>query len=320
MNIVLPSLIQGPCYLAHGGVVVYFKNGIQLADDVVSWTPENDGGKMGKRHKARSYKISGTPVGMLTAGFLNYAYAAIMSPSTTIGRSIITGAAVIYSVVENMTYSFNKAGLFSVPNLFAGPTGTLFEAMSWIAIGDVTKQPADAAFLRTITSGAFTADTSYDETRIISDIYVAALGSRSTPYSAMGSMGGFKLLPTLEVHMEPAGDVGWADCILKDIGMGASFVPSNLTEAQADALLGIEGAAATLPGQEYAKGVSGAKENLVITGTQLGWVFTAKNMGAVSQGRQYVTGPHRHKELVWTNGPTYAAGVRGGYFAFTAGS
>ena len=99
MSVVLPLLIQGQCFLVHGGVTTYFKNGIQVSDDVVSWTPESDGGKMGDRHKARSYKLSGTPVGMLSAGFLNYAYAAHLAPATTIGRSILNGAAVIYSVV-----------------------------------------------------------------------------------------------------------------------------------------------------------------------------------------------------------------------------
>ena len=315
-NVVLPLLIQGQCFLTHGGVTVYFKNGIQVSDDVVSWTPESDGGKMGDRHKARSYKITGTPVGMLTSGFLNYAYAAHLAPATTIGRTIMTGPAVVFSVVENVSYSFNTAGVFKPGNIFAGPTGTLFEAMDWLAMGNVTSQPTSAAFLR--TGGAFVADTSYDETKIISDIYSAALGARATPYNAMGSMAGFKLTFTQEVTMVPAGDVGWADAILKDIGLTASFVPSNLTETQVDALLAIQNTTATLPGQEYAKGVAGTKEDLVITGTQIGWVFTGKFMGAKKQARQYMVGQHRHKEIEFANGPTYTTGVRNPYFAFTA--
>jgi hypothetical protein len=317
-NVVLPLLIQGQCFLIHGGVTTYFKNGIQVSDDVVSWTPESDGGKMGDRHKARSYKLTGTPVGMLTTGFMNYAYAAHLAPSTAIGRSIMNGAAVIYSVVEDVSYSFNTAGVFKPANLFAGPTATVFEAMDWLAMGNVTSQPTSAAFLR--SGGSFTADTTYDETKIVSDIYSAAIGSRTTPYNAMGSMTGFKINFTQEVALVPVGDVGWADAILKDITLTASFVPSNLTEAQVDALLAIQNTTATLPGQEYAKGVSGAKENLVITGTQIGWVFTAMNVGAKKQARQYLVGQHRHKEIEWANGPTYTAGVRNPYFAFTAPS
>ena len=315
-DIILPSLIQGPCYLSHGGVVTYFKNGVQLADDVVSWTPESDGGKMGERHKARSYKLSGTPVGMLTAAALNYYYAALLAPSTKIGRSIITGPAVLYSVVQNASYSFNKAGLSKPPGLFAGPTGTVFEALEYLAIGDVTKQPTNAAFLK--TAGAYVADLSYDETKIVTDIYKAALGGRAAPFDGMGSMAGFKFNFSHEVHLEPAGDVGWADAILKDVGAGASFVPSNLSDAEVDSVLGVQDAAATLPGQEYAKGVAGVKEDLVVTGTQLGWVFKLKKAGAKKQARQFVVGGHRHKELEFVNGPTYTAGVRDPYFAFTA--
>jgi hypothetical protein len=317
-NVVLPLLIQGQCFLIHGGVTTYFKNGIQVRDDVVSWTPESDGGKMGDRHKARSYKLTGTPVGMLTSGFLSYAYAAHLAPSATTGRTIMNGAAVIYSVVEDVSYSFNTAGVFKPANLFAGPTATVFEAMDWLAMGNVTSQPTNAVFLR--SGGSFAADTTYDETTIISDIYSAALGSRTTPFNAMGSMAGFKLNFTQEVTLVPAGDLGWADAILKDIGLTASFVPSNLTEAQVDALLAIQNTTATLPGQEYAKGVSGTKEDLVITGTQIGWVFTGKNMGAKKQARQYLVGQHRHKEIEFTNGPSYSAGVRNPYFAFTAPS
>ena len=316
-DIVLPSLIQGPCYLTHGGVVTYFKNGVQLSDDVVSWTPESDGGKMGERHKARSYKLTGTPVGMLTAALLNYYYAALLAPGTKIGRSIITGAAVLYSVVEDKSYSFNKSGLSKPPGLFAGPTGTVFEALEYLAIGNVAVQPTNAAFLKTIV-GTFVPDTSFDDSKIITDIYKAALGARNAPYNGMGSMTGFKFNFSHEVHMEPAADTGWADVILKDVGAGASFVPSNLTEAEVDALLGVQDATATLPGQEYAKGVAGVKEDLAVTGTQVGWVFKLKKAGAKKQARQYVVGGHRHKELEFVNGPTYTTGVRDPYFAYTA--
>src|ERR1700744_1827826 len=121
-NVSLPTLIQGQCFLTHGGVTVYFKNGIQVSDDVVSWTPESDSGKLGDRHKARSYKITGTPVGMLSSGFLNYAYAAHLSPPPTSGRSVINGQAVIFSVVKNVSSIFETAGVFNPANLFAGPT------------------------------------------------------------------------------------------------------------------------------------------------------------------------------------------------------
>jgi len=318
-NVILPTVIQGECYVLHGGIATYFKKGLTITDDVQSWTPESDKGKLGDRHKSRSYKISGIPVGMLTTGYLDYVYAAHKSPSTKIGRSIITGACVICSIVEAKQYSFNKAGIFMPPNLMAGPNGTAFEQVTYLAIGDVTAQPLNAAFLRTLTS-SLTPDTTFDETKIISDIYKAALGVRTTPFDGIGSLTGFKLPFSHTVKLIESGDVGIADAILTDVGVGASFIPSNLTEAQCDAMLAIQDTTATLPGQEYGKGVSGTKEDLVITGTQIGWVFTLKNAGAKKQDRQYLVGEHRHKEIQFVNAPITTTGLRAAYFAYTAPS
>jgi len=318
-NVILPTLIQGPCYLVHGGIATYFKNGLQVSDEVQSWTPDSDFGKLGERHKSRTYKLSGVPVGMLTTGYLDYVYAAHKAPATKIGHSIITGAAVICSLAESKTYSFNKAGIFTPPNLMAGPSGTIFEQITYLAIGDVSVQPTNAAFLKTITD-SLTPDTTFDETKIVSDIYKGALGSRTSPFDGIGSMTGFKFNFSHDVKLIETGDVGIGDAILKDCGAGASFIPSNLTEANCDSLLGIQDTTAVLPGQEYGKGVSGAKEDLVITGTQVGWVFTLKNAGAKKQDRQYLVGEHRHKELQFVNAPVTAAGVRSAYFAYTAPS
>jgi len=318
-SIVKPTIIQGPCYLLHGGIATYFKKGLQVSDEVQSWTPDSDFGKLGERHKSRVFKISGVPTGMLTSGYLDYVYAAHKSPGTKIGRTIITGAAVICSITESAQYSFNKAGIFTPPNLFAGPTSTAFEQVTYLAIGDLSKTPLDAAFLRTYT-GSLTPDTTFDETKVISDLYSAALGTRTSPYNGMGSLNGFRITFSHDVKMIEAGDVGIGDAILKDCGAGASFIPSNLAESDIDTLLGIEGTAATLPGQEYGKGSGGTKEDLVITGTQLGWAFTLKNAGAKKQDRQYLIGEHRHKELQFVNAPVSASGVRSPYFAYTAPS
>ena len=64
MSIVLPSLIQGQCYLLHGGVVTYFKNGIQLSDDVVSWTPESTA--YGARRHGSNCACPGADLGKLS--------------------------------------------------------------------------------------------------------------------------------------------------------------------------------------------------------------------------------------------------------------
>jgi len=311
-NVILPSIIQGPCYLSHGGVVQYVKKDIQVTDNVESWNPETATGTLGERHKSRSYKLSYTNSGMVTAGLLDYYFAALLD-LTKIGKSIINGAVTIYSLTENKTYAFNAAGLSKPPGLILSPAATAWDSAEITAIGDVSKQPTDAAALRTLAN-TFTADTSYDESKVISDIYKASLGSRATPFDAMGSMDGFKIIPGFSVKNIMAGDVGIADIILMDVTAGASFTPSNLTEANVDTLLSVQGTGAILPGQAYAK----ANEDLVITGTQVGWVFTLKHAGAKKQDRQYLSGDHRHKELTFVNARKYTTGAPGAYLAYTA--
>jgi hypothetical protein len=311
-NVILPSIIQGPCYLAHGGVVQYVKKDIQVSDNVESWNPETATGTLGERHKSRSYKLTYTNNGMISAALLDYYFAALLD-LTKIGKSIINGAATIYSLTENKTYAFNAAGLSKPPNLVLSPAGTVWEAAELTAIGDVTKQPTDAAALRTLTN-TFTADTTFDESKVVTDIYKAALGARTTPYNGMGSIDGFKLNFGFSVKNITAGDVGIADVILMDVTAGAGFTPSNLTEAEIDTLLGVQGAGAILPGQSYAK----ANEDLVITGTQTGWVFTLKHAGAKKQDRQYLAGDHRHKEITFVNSRKYTTGAPGAYLAYTA--
>lgn len=313
-NIVLPLVISGKCYVVVGGVHLYFQKGLTISEDVESWNPASDWGKTGERHKSRALKISGTPVGMLTTGILDYFYAALLSPSTKIGKTIITGAAVVHDLDSNLSYSVNKSGLFTPPTLTCSPLETLFGAATWLGIGDISVQPTNAAFLETL--GTATADTTYDESKIITDIYSAALGARSTPYSAMGSLNGFKFSPSHEVKMFPSADVGWADAKLTDVGLGVSFVPSNLTDAQLNTLRLIQDTGALLPGQQYAK----AGEDLIVTGTQVGWIFNAKQVGLKKIDRDFMIDGHRHKEAQLVNRQKSTTGVVQPLMAYTAPS
>jgi hypothetical protein len=310
-NVVLPTVIQGPAYISEGGLVTYVKKDIALTDQVESWNPESSFGPLGERHKSRKYGLSYTPVGMLRAASLDRFYAAFKTPSV-VGTSAMTGAVVIYSIAENKTYNFAKGGMTKPPSLILKPTGTVYGSMELTCIGDPTLQPTNAAFIKA-ADGTVSADTSFDETKIISDIYSAAIGARSTPYNGMGGMDGFEVNFNLITNEIPASDVGIADIIIGGVGITVSFAPSNLTEAQVDTLCAIQGASAVLPGQAYAK----ANEDLVITGTQGTAVFTFKNMGAKKSDRTYQIGEHRHKGLDFVNGRKWTTGVGQALFSYS---
>jgi hypothetical protein len=323
-TIVLPTIIQGPAYIKHGGVVIYVESDIQVEETVESWTPKTTFGDAGQRHKSRAFKITAKPVGMLTAGLLNYFYAAFLAPQTFVGVSIIPAsnfALTICSLTENKTYGFVSAGIASVPDLNCTPTKTLFGNMSWMAIGAFSTAPTNASFLKAAV-GTITADTTFDASKIKTDIYQGVLGSDASPENSLGGMDGFLFKFGYKTKTIYASDVGIGDVILDADGfnIAAQFAPSNLTEAQVDTLLAYQGTAAILPGQAY--GAGSLAGNLVLTGVTFGWVFQANQVGARSAKRIYKIGEHRFPNgaIEMVNNLTNTTGVPNPLFGFTAGT
>jgi hypothetical protein len=322
--IVTPTVIQGPAYILHGGVVQYVESDIQVEEVVDSWTPKTTFGDAGERHKSRIFKLTYKPVGMLTAALLNYFYEAHLAPQTYVGVSIFPAsnfAVTICSLTENKTYGYVRGGMAAPPDLFCGPTGSLFGSASIWCIGAVATAPTNATFLKAAI-GTITADTSFDMAKIKSDIYQGVLGALSAPYNSLGAMNGFMLKFGFKPKAIPASDVGIADVVLDADGFNltAQFAPSNLTEAQLDTLLGYQGTGVVLPGQAYGSATNSG--DLVLTGYTYGWVFTAKQLGARSVKRIYKIGEHRFPAgaLEMVNSMTNTAGVPNPLFAYTAGT
>lgn len=313
-NVILPTVIQGPAYLLIGGQVIYVEKDIAVNEQAESWNPGSAFGPMGERHKSRKDVLTLKPAGQIKTVHLDYYYAAFLTP-TVIGTTILAGAVAIASVAENKTYTWRRGGMSKPPGLILKPTATAFGGMEVTCIGMNAVQPTGANFWRA-AEAAVAGDTSFEETTVISDIYKAALGSRATPYDGMGGMDGFEVDFGFMCHEVPSSDVGIADIILGGLSTGAKFAPSNLTEAQNDVLLAKQDTTATLPGQAYGR----AAESLVITGTQIGWIFTVKSLGAKSGSRTYQIGEHRFKELNFVNNRTWTTGAPDALFAYTAPS
>lgn len=324
-TIVTPTVIQGPAYILHGGVVQYVEEDIQVEEVIESWTPKTTFGDAGQRHKSRMFKLTYKPVGMLTSGLLNYFYEAHLAPQTYVGASIIPAsnyAVTICSLLENKTYGYVRGGLAAPPDLYPASSKTLFgQAQIW-CIGAAATAPTNTAFLKAAI-GTVTADTSFDASKIKTDIYQGVLGALSSPLNSLGAMDGFAFKFGFKPKTIPNGDVGIADIILEADGLNLTvqFAPSNLTEAQLDTWLNYQGTNAILPGQPYGGSSTGAGD-LVLTGVNFGWVFTAKQVGPRSVKRIYKIGEHRFPNgaLELVNNLTNTAGVPNPLFAFTAGS
>ena len=326
MTLVTPTIIQGPVYLGHGGVVLYFKDGVTIEEQVETWTPESTVADLGERLKSRMFKITGTPVGMITSAILNYFYEAHLAPQTYVGVSIIPAsnyALTLYSVTENKTYGYVRAGLSQPPDFYCGPSQTAFGSASWMAIGAAASAPTITNFLKATAGTIGSADTSFNGAKVESDIYQGVLGTAgSAPYNSLGGMDGFLIKFGFKTKPIPCADTGIGDIILDSKGFNTSvtFAPSNLTEAQVDTLCNYQGTNALLPGQAFGSGYN--QGNLVMTGLTFGWVFTVTQVGAKSAKRIYQIGEHRFPKgaLEFVNALTVTTGVPNPLFSFTAGT
>jgi hypothetical protein len=310
-NVILPTIIQGPAVISHGGAYIYVQKDVDVDEIVESWNPETSEGPMGERYKSRMFRISCTPRGNITEDLLDYYYAAILSPSTTVGRSIISGALVIYSIAEGKTYSYNKAGLSKPPDMMLSPTSQAFGQVQWDAIGDWSKQPTVDAVFKTVATAA-NADTSFEDTDVVTDIYSAAFGARTAPYAAVGALDGFAISFGMSVKTIADANVGIADVVMEGLSMGMSFTPNSLTEAEVDVLLGLQNTGAIIPGQPF------GDEDVVLTGTQSGWVFTLPMTGGKRSPKTYQVGEHRFKAIEFASTRTWTSGVADPLFAYTA--
>ena len=98
---------------------------------------------------------------------------------------------------------------------------------------------------------------------------------------------------------------------LKSVTGTAQFRPANLTEAQLDTLIELQGGSALLPGQAIGDGGN----DLVITSNLL--VATLKMTAAVDYGLLYATGKLRAGEVAFAAATTFTGGMPNPVFTFT---
>lgn len=328
-SIVIPSVIQGPAYIGTGGVIIYVKDRIDVEEIVESWNPPTTFGDAGERHKSRIFRLSFTPVGAFVAAQLNWMYAAHITPASYVGRSIFPAsnfAVTIYSVAENETYGYVRGGIGKPPDLFCGPSATGLGQMELLCIGASATLPTATNFIKQTAASMGSLDTSYNPSKVVTDIYQGVLGSLLSPYNSLGGMDGFMIRFGYKTKNIMASDVGIGDVILdaKGYGIGLDFAPSNLTEAQVDTLIGYQGTNAILPGQAYAgtaAGVGGTAStgNMVLTGVNSGAAFTVGPLGVKTCKRIYQIGEHRFPKgaLSMTNVMSFTTGAPTSLFSFT---
>jgi len=310
---ILPTIIAGPAIVTWNGNSYYSRAGIkaEFKRETFKITTDADG-DIDERMKSQMTEVSFQPAGMCGAAsttmapYFPYAVSAIgksIFGPTNLPLVIVTKFGGTGNAGQTITYP--RGAVTKFPPLRLKATDTLFGDMTFTCLGDPTVQPNGANAWETIASATF-ADTTFDETQITTDLYVAAYGS--SPYNAMGSMAGFEVNLAMATDTINADDFGHVDMILKSLTATAKFAPSNLTQAQMAALLSYQNTGYIFPGQSLAN----AGTDLVIAGAGKGarvLSVTIHKAGPKQGGFMYSTGKHRLAAVEFTSKRTWSGGT-----------
>lgn len=308
----IPTVLRGRCAVAFGSNFFYTKDGVTVSRRKGTFDITTDSeGKIDTRLLNHRVEISFTPCGEIRGIAKYWPHGPSMLETVSIARprqSILSGAVTIWAIDQGVTVAYNKAGITTPPPLILSPTKTAWGPMTITAIGNIaaTSGLLDAAYIKTHATAAFS-DTTFDEDKIYTDIYSAALGTRLAPYTAMGAREGFTITPEVQTFDVEDENVGIADIRLESIGYRVGFAPNNLTEAEVDALLMDQNSDAILPGQSIARGPSSVAENLVITGSHL--VATVNAVGIVSAEHGFGVKRDRNGNIEFVQRMSFTSGA-----------
>jgi len=314
MNPVLPVIVTGPAILIWNGYSYYTKSGITMDFKRETFNVESDtDGRIDERMKSQQTDVTFTPVGMINSLTKYFPYGV-----GNVGSSLF-GASPLPLVIQTkfgggsntgQTITFPKSAVSKTPPLRLHSQDTLFGDMAFTCLGVPTVQQNVATAWSVLVDNAF-ADATFDETKIVTDIYQAAYGS--SPYNAMGSMNGFEMDLGIETENIYADDFGLAEIILKSLIATCRFTPSSLTEAQYRTLLAAQDSTFVFPGQSLSK----SNTNFVVAGTgNNGLTLTATiiNAGPKQGQTMYSTGKHRLGPLEFTSKRTWTGGTPNALF------
>ncbi len=308
----IPLRIHGPAIITFNGVSYYFRAGLKGTIKRTRAKIEVDAfGEIAKVAKDCIVEFSGIPAGEIRAADLSgqMPYAPAM-----VGASIFGSAdtpLVVQTINDGATITWSRGAISKyAPILLSATHGTLYQGeMTFACLMASSFNITSTTAWKNISSNAF-ADTTFDPLKVRMAQYTAAWGS-TPPYNAMISEDGFTLIPSIVTENISVDNYGVIDMVLKSMTGTAQFKPANLTEAQIDALIALQGANAMLPG--YAIGDGG--NDLVISSNLL--VATLKQAAAVDYELMYATGRLRAGEVAFGAATTFTNGVPNPLFTFT---
>jgi len=308
----IPLRIHGPAIIGFSGVSYYFKSGLKGSIRRSRAKIEVDAfGQIAEVARDCVVEFTGTPAGEIRAadiaGQMPYATSAV--GASIFGTS--DAPLVIQTINDGAAITWERGAISKyAPMLLSATQGTIYKGeMTFACMLASEFDPTGASAWKSTASAAFT-DTTFDPSKVRMSQYVAAWGS-TAPYNAMISQDGFILTPAISTENIAVDNYGIIDIVLRSVTGAAQFKPANLTEAQIDSLIELQGSGAWLPGQVIGDGGN----DLVITGSHL--TATLKMAGAVDYELMYATGKLRAGEVAFGAATTFNNGVPNPIFTFS---
>lgn len=296
------NYIAGPAIVTYNSHTWYSEGDIAVRALMETWQPTASmHGPIDTRLKSRAYEVSFTPCGMIDATVITKTFPHAVA---NVGKSIFADSdlTLVIQTLGGQKWTFARAGISKAPSLKFSAGSVIFSGpITFLCVLKTSTEPTtDGAFLA-IAANAF-ADTNFAHTKVLSGRYTAAWGT--TPLDAIDTVDGFQVDVEYGIQNHYVDRYGLIAAYLTGIQARVRFTPAGLTEAQWDAMVIPDGAAAILPGMS----VANAGTDLVISAGSGYPKFTLYNAGIVDHGALF-GGPGRLGEVAFACQRGWTVGV-----------
>lgn len=292
-----PTIIAGPAIVQFNSQTYYTEGDVtvSLRRDTFNVATALHG-TIDTRLSGQMVEITFKPVGALDTVAKYLAHAA-----TAVGTLLVNQASPKTVVVwgkDGVKQTWHSGFISRLPEFTLSATKTAIGAITLTCLGDPTKSLTDAAAWNTTASAALS-DTSFDETKIVTPAYTAALGS---VFTGLAAQDGFTFQPSLSVSMKRVDNYGPVNAMITDLVYAVRFTPVGLTEAELWAACNLQGTSAVVPGASLS-----TSNDLVISAGAVS--FTLAKAGIASALTQYGLEPLRLGEVAFVNRKTFSSGA-----------
>lgn len=293
------QIIEGPAIVIFKGITFYTKDAIAWTLGISSFDiPTTIHGVVATRYDDIVSKLTFTPAGVYAD------YTQLWKPWETpvIGSSLLgsTDSSVVIHTIAGQKFTIKGAGISKLPDLDFSAVKTPTGQVEISAVGENNVAWNNASKRYVQEAEAF-ADTGFDPAAILTQPYAAAFGAAS-PWDNFETEEGIKVSFDMQFQPRKIDTAGTIDLRLTGFGVTATFTPVGISEAQYNALIGVQGT-----GVVRGASIGGGANTLIVSGT--GVHFRLYGAVPVDGGLRFDANANRCAPITLRAVRQYAAGA-----------